>query len=137
MVRFKNRYLIVEVGFEEEEQYPNIAPYSLTKAIRESLQQLAGTSGVSLTSTLTTKYYSDHTCKAIIRVPKDNYKLVWSAIFFIDELQKKRCRMNVVHTSGTIKQSQKWLVERNKQDITRLGQARIRKMEIDLMDVKE
>ena len=48
------------------------------------------------------KYLNATTNIAVLRVPRDHYRWVWSAISTMTTLQSTPCAINVVHIGGMI-----------------------------------
>ena len=46
------------------------------------------------------KYINTMTSVAIVRTPRDHYRLVWAAITTITSLQDSPCSINVIHIGG-------------------------------------
>ena len=68
------------------------------------------------------KYFSPATSTAIIRVAREHYRLVWSALTFATRLPKpvdQACVMQVVRVSGTIKKAEEEAIRRARMSIRR------------------
>ena len=48
------------------------------------------------------KYMNITTDKALVRSPRDHYRLVWSAISVITSIQDSPCSVNVIHIGGNL-----------------------------------
>ncbi|KAL8790361.1 MAG: hypothetical protein Q9195_006379 [Heterodermia aff. obscurata] len=139
MVRVKHRYLLLNILYPEQEQYPrkaslpdtlqfhhpspdDLTPQLLARAIRDQISLLYGDYGAGLTNNgLNIKYLSPATSTAIIRCSRDNYRLVWAALTYMTQLPKsskfaqaRSCVMQVVRVSGTIKKSEEEAIRRAK-----------------------
>ncbi|KAH6565002.1 hypothetical protein BASA50_008971 [Batrachochytrium salamandrivorans] len=121
MVRFKNRYLLCEIIFEDGNISESLNSYHLLNAIKESLEVNFGSFGMGMIATsLQVKYYSPFTNLAIIRVNRDYVRLLWACITFTTAIRRRTCLIHVVHLSGTIKLVQKQAIKRNKIAISSL-----------------
>lgn len=72
------------------------------------------------------KYFSPATSTAIIRVARDHYRMVWSALTFTTRLPKpvdQPCVMQVVRVSGTIKKAEEEAIQRARISIRRAQRA--------------
>jgi ribonuclease P/MRP protein subunit POP5 len=52
------------------------------------------------------KYFSPTTSTGIVRVGREQYRLVWAALTFLKEIKGQPCIISVVHVSGTIKKAE-------------------------------
>jgi ribonuclease P/MRP protein subunit POP5 len=111
MVRFKNRYFLLEITLEKEEIIDGLSSYAVLDAIKDSIDLLFGEFGVIVQQSLAIKYYSPYSGMAIVRASREYHKLVWAAITFVKEVKNRRCAVQVVHNSGTIKLLQKYAIE--------------------------
>ncbi|KAK9471348.1 ribonuclease P/MRP protein subunit [Dipodascopsis tothii] len=84
---------------------------AILKAVQSSIKFTYGDTGLGLIkSSLQVKYFSNATSSGVIRVSRDQYRKVWSAITMIRELCGVGCAISVRHASGTIKKAQKKIV---------------------------
>lgn len=77
MVRFKNRYFLVQVEFQGKEIIDGLTTQSVSQAIKETVEELYGSVGSALLSNLHVKYYSPYTGLAIVRASLAEYKKAW------------------------------------------------------------
>eukprot|EP00053_Salpingoeca_punica_P002095 m.36179 g.36179 ORF g.36179 m.36179 type:complete len:158 (+) comp11385_c0_seq1:140-613(+) len=122
MVRFKNRYLLVEVRFED------LGPLTLnerqfSQTIKDAVASAHGDFGIgSLKASLAVKYFNAITGIAIIRCNRDYFQMLWSAVALVNAIQKRTCLIQTLHVGGTIRSCQKMLVQHNyKQLLTALS----------------
>ncbi|XP_026758081.1 ribonuclease P/MRP protein subunit POP5 [Galleria mellonella] len=112
MVRFKNRYVTVEI---EAPEVPDSRPlYLKSKIFHESvinkIQQLYGDFGVAAVRTgLLTKYCNEITRIAIIRVRHGPHRFVVSSLPFITKIGKLETRLRTLHVGATLKHSFKFI----------------------------
>lgn len=66
------------------------------------------------------KYFSPVTSTGILRVARENYRLVWAALTYVKEIQGRPVVIRVVRVSGTIKKAEVEAVRRAKVDIERM-----------------
>jgi len=52
------------------------------------------------------KYFSPTTSTGIVRVGREQYRVVWVALTFLKEFKGQPCIISVVHVSGTIKKAE-------------------------------
>lgn len=82
-----------------------------------------------LTRSTTVKYFSPATSTAIIRVSRDYYRLVWTALTYITHLPRpidQPCVIQVVRVSGTIRKAEEEAVRRARISIRRAQKAATR-----------
>lgn len=147
MVRIKHRYLLFNV------LYPGSAPAAHTKsdeppylafhspspahlsggllltALRASIASHFGDVGLGLASaSLRVVYFSPTTSTAIVRCPRQHFRMVWAALTYMTEVPGARgapatnCVVHVVRVSGTIRKSEEELMRRSRRDIVRAKQ---------------
>lgn len=107
MVKFKSRYFLVETLYENGRCQPfDTAKIALT--LKQNTENLFGDVGVGkLHKNLQVKYMNNVTNLLIIRVGKENYKLIWSIIGLINNIDGIKMRMRILGLSGTIKKCEK------------------------------
>lgn len=49
---------------------------------------------------MSVKYFSSYTNIGIIRVSREHYQLVWSALTFITQVKSRFCLFRVLHLGG-------------------------------------
>lgn len=124
MVRFKARYLLFEILFEEEGVViDSLSAGSIASAIRESIELHFGPHGSGLTTSMNVKYFSPLTNLGIVRIGRDHHRMLWAALTFMNSLKKLSCCIRVIHLGGTIKSTQKQAIEYNKRKIKELNDA--------------
>lgn len=144
MVRIKHRYLLFNILYPEEQPRrdakpsdpsyltfhsptpEHLGPGLLIGALRSSIALHFGDVGVGLASpSLKVIYFSPATSTAIVRCPRQHFRIVWAALTYMTTLPGPRrgdsmpCVIQVVRVSGTIKKSEEELIRRSKRDIVR------------------
>ncbi|CAG8598760.1 3096_t:CDS:2 [Diversispora eburnea] len=118
MVRLKNRWLLFEIIYEDTIQnrkYEELTSRDINSAIKDSVQQNFGDYGSGcIAASLSVKYFSPYTNIGIIRVSREHYNLVWSALTFITQIQSRFCLFRVLHL-GAIEYNQDQLLHLKKQ----------------------
>lgn len=138
MVRFKERYLLVNILYPEGGPSPKstdkpvpdllvfhqpttdyLTPQGLARAIRTQVNTLFGDYGSgAVERSLQVKYLSLATSTFILRVSRTHYRLVWAALTFMDHVPAKNgraCTFRVMRVSGTIRKIEEDAVRRAKQ----------------------
>ncbi|KAJ7159930.1 hypothetical protein C8R43DRAFT_993923 [Mycena crocata] len=122
MVRFKNRWLLVELIPESCLPNPQ-APLDRQKieaALKKSIQENFGNVGRgSVDLSITVKYYSPATNHCIIRVARDHHRMVWGAVSLLTAIDGTRYIPNVVNISGAIKYAQLAAIAHNRDSVAR------------------
>ncbi|KAA1467207.1 hypothetical protein DENSPDRAFT_832205 [Dentipellis sp. KUC8613] len=119
MVRFKNRWLLVEF-LPPSSAGTNRPPAELTgkqiyAALRQSVIAHFGDVGWgAVGASLNVKYFSPTTGLCIIRVARDPYRTAWGALTLLTSIDGWTCVPNVIHVSGTIKHAQLAAIEHNR-----------------------
>ncbi|KAJ4482239.1 hypothetical protein J3R30DRAFT_3681473 [Lentinula aciculospora] len=138
MVRFKNRWFLVEfIPIPSDTKILSTPPIPLSrsstepiqlnldgKAIYSALKQSVlsnygdvGWGAVGLS--LSVKYFSPTTNVCIIRVGRDQHKIVWGALTLLNGIESAKFIPNVVHVSGTMKHVQLAAIAHNRTVIAR------------------
>jgi ribonuclease P/MRP protein subunit POP5 len=144
MVRIKHRYLLFNILYPDTTPQHSKAPSPpylafhppspahvtaglILTALRASIALHFGDVGVGLaSSSLKIVYFSPATSTAIVRCPRQHFRVVWAALTYLTELpgnrreEGKKCVVQVVRVSGTIRKSEEELLRRNKRDIVRV-----------------
>ncbi|GLV34119.1 POP5 ribonuclease P/MRP subunit [Carabus blaptoides fortunei] len=121
MVRFKNRYLLVEVNPEKPilnyEPY-KINPDTLYRAVIKKVQQLHGDFGVAaVKSGFLAKYCNPQLRIALFRARHGPHKIVASSLPFVDLIDGKKIVMRSLYTGATIRNCFKFLIKYQQQKI--------------------
>ncbi|KAI8818087.1 uncharacterized protein EV422DRAFT_569876 [Fimicolochytrium jonesii] len=121
MVRFKNRYLLVQIHFDDQPQTSwsnaktadtSFDGRTLHYALKDSLLTNFGDHGAGKTAASTNvKYYSPHTTTGIVRCARDDLSFVWAALTLMSKVKGPGNKtysvtVRVMHVSGTIKSAQ-------------------------------
>ncbi|EIW57964.1 uncharacterized protein TRAVEDRAFT_38276 [Trametes versicolor FP-101664 SS1] len=129
MVRFKNRWLLVEL-LPVPAPLPGRAPagqpeHELTSkqiwaVLKQSIITHFGDTGWgAVGSSLTIKYFSPRTNLCIIRVAREPHKIAWAGVALMTAVDGRRYVPHVVHVSGTIKQAQLAAIRHNREIVAR------------------
>jgi ribonuclease P/MRP protein subunit POP5 len=136
MVRIKERYLLVNILYPEDEsssssnaKVPDLLVYhrptadslttsALLKAIRSQVTSLWGDYGAgAVERSLQVKYLSNATSTFILRISRAHHRIVRSALAFMNRIPTKDgrpCVFRVVHVSGTIRKVEKESIRRTR-----------------------
>ncbi|KAI0090176.1 hypothetical protein BDY19DRAFT_756895 [Irpex rosettiformis] len=125
MVRFKNRWLLVEllpcptttsaVPDTTSSNEPELTSKHIWSALKQTVIANFGDIGWgAVSSSLTIKYYSPTTNVCIIRVARDQHPIAWAGVTLMANIEGRRYIPNVVHLSGTIKQAQMAAITHNR-----------------------
>ncbi|KAF9223242.1 hypothetical protein BS17DRAFT_781549 [Gyrodon lividus] len=129
MVRFKNRWLLVEfISISSNTPSPSPSLYTppsfdakqIYAALRQSVISNFGDTGWgAVGSSLTVKYFSPTTNFCIIRVARDQHTLAWGAVTLLSSINGSQVIPHVVHVSGTIKHVQLAAIKHNREIVAR------------------
>ncbi|KAM0790545.1 hypothetical protein ACM66B_003413 [Microbotryomycetes sp. NB124-2] len=144
MVRFKHRYLLVELLFpavieheheldlkqqqQGDDQDVMEAPAvpvvgflnesAIVQTLRDSLAVNFGDVGAGeVGGTFSIKYFSQTTHMAIIRVSRQHFRTLWAALTLLRALQGQPVIARVVHVGGTIRKTQHAAIALDRQKI--------------------
>ncbi|OUM60575.1 hypothetical protein PIROE2DRAFT_46103 [Piromyces sp. E2] len=119
MVRFKNRYILFEIIYDEDEKKKLNINYSIiSNAIKTSIEQNFGSYGIGITqSSFTIKYFSPVTKIGILRSSRKQFNMIWASLTFINNIQNNGCLVRVLHVGGTIKSTQKAAIKYDQEQL--------------------
>ncbi|KAL2870654.1 Rpp14/Pop5 family protein [Aspergillus lucknowensis] len=167
MVRVKHRYLLVNILYPEPSASPSssstavskthaqqsqlrihaptsdaLTPSLLARMIRDEVAEIFGDWGIGRlggvgAGGVSVKYLSSATSTAIIRCPRASYRLVWTALTYMDRVPEineggksgrrggqapltRPCVFRVLRVSGTIRKAEEEAVRRARREIVRL-----------------
>ncbi|KAM9857856.1 ribonuclease P/MRP protein subunit POP5 [Aulostomus maculatus] len=125
MVRVKSRYLLCEIGGSDRSSLLLLDDRAVAVAVKAAVARTHGDYGAALCSIrFSVKYLNTHTGMVLLRFPKSCYRLLWSALPFITNIETHRknvpCFLNCVHVGGTIRTCQKFLIKYNQQQLHRM-----------------
>ena len=107
MVKFKSRYILIEVLYEDK----NLHKFNESKFAKIILNEVEKNFGeISLgkiKKNLQIKYANNYTNMLIIRVGKDYIKLMRAALALITKVDLENVRLRILGISGTIKGAEK------------------------------
>ncbi|KAI9460315.1 hypothetical protein HD554DRAFT_2134444 [Boletus coccyginus] len=111
MVRFKNRWLLVEfISVSNDKDTPAASSFDakhVYAALRQSVISNFGDTGWgAVGGSMAVKYVSPTTHLCILRVARDQHTLARGAVTFLTSINGTRVIPHVVHVSGTIKHAQ-------------------------------
>lgn len=106
MVRFKNRYLLLELIWKDIQCDWELDERGLQHAIRQSMQENFGEVGLGLVGeSLTVKYANSDTNLYIVRCNREAHQQVWCAITLIKEIRQRTVLPRLLNVGGTIRTS--------------------------------
>ncbi|CCJ30855.1 unnamed protein product, partial [Pneumocystis jirovecii] len=138
MVRFKARYLVFQIFYENQlvsnltdtiklkktfiscSKPPDkttiiLKPSDLSNIIKEHVHLNFGEWGHGLVATsLSIKYYSPATCIGILRIARQHYRLVWAALTLVKIIHNQHVIIRVLRVNGTMKSAEMYLIEHNR-----------------------
>ncbi|KAF8529832.1 hypothetical protein JB92DRAFT_3086906 [Gautieria morchelliformis] len=126
MVRFKNRWLLVEFIPCHSQDNDNAAPRQelnakvIWLALKQSVMTNFGEVGWGAVSTsLNVKYFSPTTNLCIIRVSREHHQIAWGAVTLLTKINGSHHIPHMVHLSGTIKHAQLAAIRHDREVIAR------------------
>ncbi|RAL42912.1 unnamed protein product [Cuscuta campestris] len=108
MVRFKNRYMVMEVFLDPNKDIMVndpiiITQFNLMKSIKDSMLANFGDCGLaSSLNSLHVKYVNPITKVCIIRASREDYKNVWAAVTMIRSIGNCPVVFNLLDLSGSL-----------------------------------
>lgn len=122
MVRFKNRYLLCEIVFDNPRHRQCIEERAIMTTVRDVLARIHGDYGVGCcTVSLAVKYLNAYTGIVLLRCRREFYQMLWSIIPFITTIESKHqrypCIFHTLHVGATIRTCQKFLIQYNRRQL--------------------
>eukprot|EP00117_Sycon_ciliatum_P021544 scpid78794/ scgid18850/ Ribonuclease P/MRP protein subunit POP5 len=122
MVRLKHRYATVELSYSGDsdsgggrQHDEQLSSKRMVEELRKAVQCLHGDYGLGcVLRSLHVKYLNVQTNIAIIRISRDYYKLLLSALPLMKKLRDIECSIKVLHLGGTIRSCQRFLIAHNR-----------------------
>ncbi|XP_038059390.1 ribonuclease P/MRP protein subunit POP5-like [Patiria miniata] len=119
MVRIKNRYFLCELVFEDAIwRALAVNNQHLYNAVKDAVRQIHGDYGAAAIAWgLNVKYLNPDTGVMMIRVRRQNQKILSTTLPFIKSVASFPVTMRTLHISGTIRSCQKFLVKYNRRQL--------------------
>ena len=134
MVRLKHRWLLFEILYPNDSSAilfsaasaQNVTTKVLTDLLRQQISYNFGDHGSGLVSaSLSIRYFSAATSTGIVRVARDNYRIVWAALTFIRDIMGRECVITVRRVSGTVKKAEREIIQRDKSVLKQVKMGKI------------
>lgn len=119
MVRFKNRYLLFEIDWEDEKVDKELTLGVLYACFRASVETNFGEMGLAAMTSLSLKYFDPISSFGIVRVSRDHYRWLWASLTFTRVIHKRVCAVRVLHTAGTLRSAQRRAIRHHKSRLVR------------------
>ena len=107
-MRLKNRFLLVEVIFEQDlvgkrrDEGRAINATDVYQSLLASVSAQYGEQGVGLCQNLlSVRSYSDTTGIAVVRAPREQLRMVWSSLTFVTKIKNLRALGTVRANAGS------------------------------------
>ncbi|KAL0207250.1 hypothetical protein P9112_011878 [Eukaryota sp. TZLM1-RC] len=115
MVRFKHRYLLCELIWDNGFCNPTVDSNVFKQSVKHSILSSFGTYGAGLCAAgLNIKYFNNVTNLCIARAPRAHFEMVWTALTVLRAVQDMRCTIRVIHTGGSIRSCQSAAIEHSR-----------------------
>ena len=107
MVKFKSRYLLIEVIYEDNKLKKHDTN-KFEKILKNEIEKNFGEISLGkINKNLQIKYANNFTNMLIIRVGKEYIKLMRAAIVLTNKIDFEKVRLRIIGISGTIKGAEK------------------------------
>lgn len=105
MVRFKNRYIVLEIiPHSNDDKQLMLKSTSLSNAVQQKVQQLYGDFGVAaIKDGFDAKYCNSHTKIALLKVRHGPHKFVLHAVPLINDVGGRFVKTNILYMGATMK----------------------------------
>lgn len=103
-MRFKNRYLLAELAWEDGRVDEALSARELGSALGRAVLEAFGEHGYGMVqSSLQVKYLNSRTGLFIVRVARGHQDKLTGACFYLTELRRRAVAVRSVHLGGTIR----------------------------------
>jgi ribonuclease P/MRP protein subunit POP5 len=117
-MRFKNRYLLCELQWENGKLLESVSSYTILNAIKESIEVNFGDLGLGrCLQSLQVKYYNYLTGLCILRVSRDHFHLMMASLTFLSQIQQRPVNFHTLRVTGTIRSCQKFAIDYNRRQL--------------------
>ena len=107
MVKFKSRYLLIEILYEDKKLQKHDAS-KFARIIKNEIEKNFGEISLGkINKNLQIKYVNNFTNMLIIRVGKEYIKVMRAALVLINKIDFEKVRLRIIGISGTIKGAEK------------------------------
>ena len=107
MVKFKSRYILIEIIYESK-NCQQLEASKFAKIIKTEVEKNFGEVSLGkITKNFQVKYANNYTNLLIIRVGKEYIKLMRAALTLINKIEYETARLRIIGVSGTIKGAEK------------------------------
>lgn len=114
MVRFKNRYLLFEIDWEDGKIDKELNVGALYTCFRGSVETNFGEVGLAAMASLSLKYFDPVSSFGIVRVSRDHYRWLWASLTLTRIIHKRVCAIRILHTAGTLCSAQRRAIRHHK-----------------------
>ena len=106
MVRFKNRYLLVEFRWHDGRVDATLTDAVVLGAIRQAVAHDFGDVGAGAAAAgLAVKYWSATTSLAVVRCGRDAHRRVWASMTMLRDVKGRAVMARVLHNASTLRSS--------------------------------
>jgi ribonuclease P/MRP protein subunit POP5 len=106
MVRFKNRYLLVEFRWHDGRVDATLTDAVVLGAIRQAVAHDFGDVGAGAAAAgLAVKYWSATTSLAVVRCGRDAHRRVWASMTMLRDVKGRAVVARVLHNASTLRSS--------------------------------
>ncbi|XP_065830911.1 ribonuclease P/MRP protein subunit POP5-like [Oscarella lobularis] len=113
MVRFKCRYVVLELVYEDDKTDLSLTTRDLLNALRDIIQTIHGEFGAAQVRHLSAKYLNVHSRTAVVKCGIKSYRTLLSAMPFVRHLRRLPCTVRSLRLAGTLRSCQKFIAKRN------------------------
>ena len=107
MVKFKSRYLLIEILYEDK-KLQKFDESKFAKIIKNEVEKNFGEVSLGkINKNLQIKYVNNYTNMLIIRVGKEYIKLMRATLVLINKIDFEKVRLRILGVSGSIKGAEK------------------------------
>ena len=104
MVKFKSRYILTEIHFENDKSIKDIDQYKMLNFIKKSVENFFGDVGLGqILKNFQVKYVNNYTNLIIVRIARENLGILLTTLSLLNRFDNERTRFQTLGVCGTIK----------------------------------
>ncbi|EDO44532.1 predicted protein [Nematostella vectensis] len=120
MVRFKKRYFLVEVEYEDGLIDDSVQKDAMRQVVKEAVKTAFGDYGLGcIQQFLKVKYLNPVTNILFLQCLRDYQQILQTSLTFVKSINNRACMFKTLYIGGTIRSCQKFLVKHNRKELFR------------------
>lgn len=104
MVKFKSRYILVELCYSNDKEIQSLDSQTVANCLKDEVTKYFGVNGLGkINKNLQVKYVNSFTNLMIIRIGREYLNMIWTVLALLTNISGNTVRMKIVTVKGSIK----------------------------------